>query len=195
MKILCVDDDLAFLTQYKLVLEKNKVEGDTIVVSPDPEFAISYVKDHPVDLVITDLVMPVISGLDVLREVKSIQSSIEVIVITGQGSIDSAVEAMQLGARDYVTKPINTGMLVEKIANIRELFLRIKEAEDYRYVKEMMEEKTSNDIVSYEIQAERLKGALDTIEKTLGKTALTPDEKLHNIGQVVEQCCRKTERS
>lgn len=192
MKILCVDDDLAFLTLYKLVLEKNKVEGDTIVVTPDPEFAINYVKDHLVDLVITDLVMPVISGLDLLREVKNIQSTVEVIVITGQGSIDSAVEAMQLGARDYVTKPINTGMLVEKIANIRELLLRVKEAEDYRYAKEVMEEKTSNDIASYEIQAEKLKEALDSIEKKLVETALTPNTKLHDIQKIVEQCCRET---
>ena len=72
-------------------------------------------KHHNVDLIITDLLMPGLSGIDVLVQAKQIQPRVEVLVITASQSIESAVVAIKKGARDYLTKPIQPSSLVIRV--------------------------------------------------------------------------------
>jgi len=122
-KILVVDDHDSMRESLITLLER---EGYSAEGAENGEKAIQIVNNQYFDLVITDLKMPEISGLDVIREVKSISPSTEIILITAYGSIDTAVEAMKGGAYDYITKPFET----EAIKFILERALEKKRLED-----------------------------------------------------------------
>ncbi len=187
MRIVCIDDDKTFLTIYKKVLEKHAMPEDDLLITADPLEVISTFDTTKVDLLITDLVMPEMSGLELLEKCKQLDPSIEVIVVTGQGSIDSAVEAMRLGARDYLTKPLNTGMLIEKIDNIREFIGREKEAEDYRFAKETIEENAMRSVAEMEIKLDTYITLSYDIESVINSEE-EPDEKIEKIAGLVKSC-------
>jgi len=87
------------------------------------EDGLEHIKNHPVDLVISDLVLPgKMNGIDLLAEVKNEYTGIEVIMVTGHATVDTAINAMKIGAFDYLTKPIDISklrILVEKALNHR----------------------------------------------------------------------------
>jgi len=101
-KILVVDDELSMCEFLEILLIK---EGYLVTTSQSGQEACELLAREPVDLVITDLKMPQVSGLDVLRTAKKIDSNIPVLIITAFAAHDSAVEAMKLGALDYIVKP------------------------------------------------------------------------------------------
>jgi DNA-binding NtrC family response regulator len=103
-RILVVDDDesLRWVTQAQL--EQSGYEVDA---APDGNAALEMMRQVPPDLVITDLKMPGMSGLDLLRRIRSEYPEIIVIVVTAFGTVETAVEAMKAGAYDYITKPVN----------------------------------------------------------------------------------------
>jgi DNA-binding NtrC family response regulator len=72
------------------------------------------------DIVISDIMMPRLDGFALLREIKTRHPDTQVLMMTGFGSIESAVEAMRLGAADYITKPLNFNLLKEKLARVVE---------------------------------------------------------------------------
>ena len=142
MRILVVDDEeisRKFLVKALTRFSK----GDTVEAYGDAEGAIAALCKSPADLVITDLVMPGASGIDVLQAAKEQRPCTEVIVLTGHASIETAVEAMRKGARDYVEKPVDVSLLKEKVENVRDLLGRMEEAEEYRLAKEVCEENAS----------------------------------------------------
>ena len=106
--ILIVDDDPAVLDTLSAVLEE---AGHTVYRCAEPRLALERVWDLRPRLVITDLMMPRLGGLDVLRRVKGIDPGIQVIVITGYGSTGEAVEAMREGAFDFIGKPFNVAVI------------------------------------------------------------------------------------
>ncbi|OPX28865.1 MAG: hypothetical protein B1H08_05130 [Candidatus Omnitrophica bacterium 4484_171] len=101
--ILIVDDEP--LTR-KSLYEILKKRGFDVAGAASGEEALGIISKERPDIVVTDFKMPGISGIGLLKEIKKIDSGIAVIIITGYGSIDSAVEAMKEGAFDYITKPI-----------------------------------------------------------------------------------------
>ena len=103
-RILILDDE----KNYLLVLEALLSDaGYDVTPINDPEMAVSYLEEAEVDVVITDMKMPKMSGLDVLQQIKRSSPSIPVLIMTAFGSIESAVEVMKYGAFDYITKPFN----------------------------------------------------------------------------------------
>ena len=110
--ILVVDDDRAFRVATRTLLED---EGFGVVVATNGEEALAALASTPVDLVITDMVMEKMTGLVLLSRLHERHPDLPVIMVTGFGSIQSAVEAMRLGAADYVTKPHNNEELLIKI--------------------------------------------------------------------------------
>ncbi len=100
--ILILDDEQNYLLILEALLSD---EGYTITALSDPETGLAYLDESEVDLVITDMKMPKLTGQDVLEHVKKNFSHIPVIIMTAFGSIESAVEAMKIGAFDYITKP------------------------------------------------------------------------------------------
>lgn len=112
MRILLVDDQKSLRRSLSLMLQGAGFETDE---AESGEGALSRLGNQKYDLVITDLRMDGMSGVDLLREIKRENPALPVILITAYGSIDSAVDAMRLGAFDYLTKPFREQDILEKI--------------------------------------------------------------------------------
>lgn len=134
-KILLIDDD----TSLRRVLEYNlQEEGYEVITAIDGEKGLALFAEHTPPLVITDLKMPGISGFQVLSTIKENSPKTLVIVITAFGAIDTAIEAMKLGAHDYITKPFNRDQLklvVKKALQLQGL------TEENRLLKEELTER------------------------------------------------------
>ena len=112
LRILLVDDEERFRT----TLGKRLIERELEIATAGSGLeAIEELKNNPYDVVILDIKMPGMDGIETLAEVRKIKPGVEVILLTGHGSIDSAVEGMRLGAYDYIMKPCEIEELVEKI--------------------------------------------------------------------------------
>jgi len=129
-RILLIDDDESF----RQILEYNlKKEGYEVVSAPDGKKGLKRLETESFGVVITDMRMPDMDGMEVLRRVKQKHPETIVIMITAHGSIEMAVEAMREGAYDYVTKPLNRDalfMTLEKALqyqDLKEENLRLKE--------------------------------------------------------------------
>jgi len=122
--ILVVDDDRAFRVAARTMLED---DGYTVILARGGEEALLRLGEQAVDLVLTDLMMEQMSGLTLLAQLRARSPELPVIMVTGFGSIQTAIEAMRLGAADYVTKPHNNDELLIKIR--RTLDIRGKDRE------------------------------------------------------------------
>lgn len=103
-KILVVDDDVAHLNMLRIVL---KSLGHTVETATDGGDAVRMAKEKPCDLILMDVRMTNVDGIEALRQIKEFNPAIPVIIMTAYSSVDTAVEAMKLGAYDYLTKPLN----------------------------------------------------------------------------------------
>lgn len=112
IRLLLVDDEERFLQTTKILLEKRGIETRTAVNGLE---AMNAVERHPVDIVVLDVKMPGLDGVEVLRKIKQRHPLIEVIMLTGHATVESAVEGLKQGAFDYVEKPCDIPYLVEKI--------------------------------------------------------------------------------
>ena len=105
-KVLIIDDEPAILAALKRALRRQS--DIEVLTATDPREGIEdFARSRP-DLVLTDLAMPGLSGLDVLRRVKEVDPTVEVIVMTAYGTVDSAVEALRSGAFDFLAKPFES---------------------------------------------------------------------------------------
>jgi DNA-binding NtrC family response regulator len=110
--ILIIDDDNAIRAGVKRILSK---AGYTAEVFCNGQLAIEHLKLKPVDLIISDLKMPGMSGLEVLKAIRELQSEVPIIIITGYSTVDTAVEVMKNGAVDYLAKPFTPDQLLQKV--------------------------------------------------------------------------------
>ncbi len=115
--ILVVDDEKSMCELLQDTLLK---ENFSVYIAETPYKAIEIIENNNVDIVLLDLVMPGMDGIDVLREIKHIKPDTVVIMMTGYGTIDTAVEAMKLGAYDYITKPFRMSKIKTDIVRILE---------------------------------------------------------------------------
>jgi DNA-binding NtrC family response regulator len=102
-KILIVDDEASFRTSLKGALKK----GYQIVEAADSEEALNHVAESPPDVVLLDISMPGVDGLETLRKIRALDDYPAVIMVTAHGEIKNVVQAMNEGAADYLTKPID----------------------------------------------------------------------------------------
>lgn len=108
IRMLIVDDEAGFRETMKDRFERREFD---VTVAPDAEVALSLLGERPFDLALVDIRMPGMDGLTLLRQAKDRYPLLEVIVITGQGSIESAIQATKWGAYGYLTKPVRTAEL------------------------------------------------------------------------------------
>lgn len=111
-RVLIVDDEADFLETLVRRLEKRQVEAMGV---PGGREALEKLSQHPVDVVILDVRMPGMDGLEVLQEIKKRWPLVEVILLTGHASVESGLQGMELGAFDYVMKPCKLTELLPKI--------------------------------------------------------------------------------
>jgi DNA-binding NtrC family response regulator len=117
-QILLVDDEAIALTNLTHVLQR---EGYEVTACRDGEAALAALKRAEFDLVLTDLKMPGIDGMEVLREVRASHPDVPVIMITGYATLNSAVEAMKAGAYHYIAKPFRLSEARELVRSALEL--------------------------------------------------------------------------
>jgi two-component system response regulator PilR (NtrC family) len=111
-RILVVDDELSMRELLAIVLRR---EGYEVLLAESGKAAIAALEREPIDLLISDIKMPDLSGVDVLRAAKRIDQDILGIMITAFASTETAVEAMRLGACDYLSKPFDIDLLKMKV--------------------------------------------------------------------------------
>ena len=116
-KILIVDDEKNVLSSFRKILSQ---EGYEIFTTNNAEQGLSVAKDASIDLLIMDIKMPGMSGLEAFARFKEIDPKILIIIMTAYGTIDTAIEAMQLGAYDYIIKPFEIPRMKQIIANALE---------------------------------------------------------------------------
>ncbi len=109
-KILCVDDEDIILDSFRKILVLEGYSVDTVNSGPE---AMNLIKTYHYDFVFTDLKMPVMDGVEVTKLVKNLRPDIDVIIITGYATVETAVDCMKLGAMDYVQKPFTEDELLE----------------------------------------------------------------------------------
>jgi DNA-binding NtrC family response regulator len=112
-KVLVVDNEVEFASTLAERLRLRKMEAESVFCGEDALPAA--IRFQP-DVIILDLDMPDISGLEVLSRVKELDPAIEVILLTGQGSFDAGITSMELGAFDYLIKPVDLAGLMVKIS-------------------------------------------------------------------------------
>jgi CheY-like chemotaxis protein/glycine cleavage system H lipoate-binding protein len=108
-RILCVDDEQVILDSFRKILVLDGYSVDTVQTGQE---ALGLLQTHHYDFVFTDLKMPTMSGVDVTKSVKHLRPDIDVVIITGYATVETAVECMKVGALDYVQKPFTEDELL-----------------------------------------------------------------------------------
>jgi DNA-binding NtrC family response regulator len=150
--ILIVEDD----TNFRRVLEFQLTEaGYKTTVAENGRRALELFSEHRHQVVLTDLNMPGLSGVEVLKQVKLTSPDTAVIIITAFGSIDSAVEAMKLGAFHYLTKPVNNDELLHTVNNA------------FQYSHLILENRTLREAIASAFRFEGIVGTSQAMRKVL----------------------------
>src|SRR5881397_1859995 len=136
--ILVVDDDPGVRESFRLILEDHY---DVLDV-PDGPQAIETVRASQVDLVLLDIRLPEMDGIEVLERIKQIDEQVEVILVTAVKTVKTAVAAMKLGAFDYVTKPFDEE---ELLATIRRALQKRSLEREVVYLRTELARRTSLD--------------------------------------------------
>lgn len=140
-RLLVVDDDRAHAEAMQMALER---DGHVVEIADNFMAALDRVRARTFDVVLTDLMLGDGNGLDLLRQLRELFPELSVFLITGYGSVETAVEAMQEGAADYLTKPVNLGELRTRVTReLEKLQLaqdnaELRQALDRRYGLEGM---------------------------------------------------------
>ena len=153
--ILIIEDDKNTKEGLKKFLEAEKYN---VVAFEKGEEAITYLKQNRIDIILSDMKIPEMNGIEVLKKSKKISPSTFVIILTAYGTVDNAVEAMKLGAYDYLTKPLNLdklSLVIDRALSYRKL------KEDYELLKKEIKERYSfENIIG---QSKKMKQIFDMI--------------------------------
>ena len=112
ISVLIVDDEEELAAT---IAERLEIRGIKARTASDGDSALSLIKINPPDVVVLDLMMPGMGGLEILKQINLLDLNIPVILLTGYGSKERSIEGMNLGAFDYVMKPCNLDDLITKI--------------------------------------------------------------------------------
>lgn len=141
MRILVVDDEINIVKLIKTILEK---EGYEVVTALDGERALDIYYDGHVDMIICDEMMPRVNGNEMIREIRSENKNIPIIMVTAKGSIEDKSLSFDLGVDDYLVKPIDTQ---ELIIRVKAIFRRLKIVTDKKIqVKDVLIDSTTNTV-------------------------------------------------
>jgi DNA-binding NarL/FixJ family response regulator len=183
--ILLVDDEEAILTSIGWALEKNRFQ---VTTATDGQKAVDELHKRRYDLVITDLFMPRVDGIGVLKRAKNLFPEIGVIILTGYGDVGSAVQALKLGADDYLQKPCDMDDLLSKARRsfekqdlVAKLQVQNKRLKSEIAARKAAEIKLQESHVNLEQQvAERTAELTETVDelKTALETVLTKEKEL-----------------
>ncbi len=116
-RLLLVDDDAAHLQALQRIFQREHFE---VLAASSGKEALALLRAQPIDVVLTDLMMPGMSGMDLLQAIRDLGSEAQVVVVTAYGTIEKAVEAMRAGAYDFLEKPLKRVPVVETVRRAAE---------------------------------------------------------------------------
>jgi DNA-binding NtrC family response regulator len=137
-KVLLVDDEEDFLSTLSERLEIRGLKVSTVTKGED---AVAKIEAEAFDLIVLDLSMPGIDGLETLKRIKSKQPEAEIIILSGKGSIRTSIEAMKLGAEDFLQKPVDMTELLQKISDAKEKRITIMQAKSAEEIEKILRSK------------------------------------------------------
>ncbi len=126
-KILVIDDEKPTLNMFRLILDAN---GYTVLTAENGREGLTVFEQERPPVVLTDVKMPGMDGIEVLRRIKQIDPRTEVIVITGHGDMDLAIQALNLDATDFINKPIQRQVLEQALRRAKERIELVRSKED-----------------------------------------------------------------
>ncbi len=118
IKVLLADDEEEFIETLAQRLELRDLSVTTVYSG---ESAIAMAEKVDFDVIILDILMPEITGIDALKEIKKIKPLTPVLLLTGEATVENAIQGMKLGAFDFLMKPTDTELLIEKISQANTL--------------------------------------------------------------------------
>ena len=182
IRVLIVDDDQSSLNMLEEFLEE---EGFGVVTASDGVEAIEKIREEDLDIILTDLKMPGVDGIEVLKTAKKVDANLHVVIVTGYASLETALQAIKEGAYDYITKPFRLEEVLIVLKNVSEkvelerdkrgLLEDLKEA--YRELKVLKESKTDLDRNICEID-KKMAEDQDRIAKNLETLQTLPGDLL-----------------
>lgn len=160
-KVLLIDDDPGILTILSIAVED---VGCQVLMASDGQTGIALRESESPQIVVTDLNMPGVTGLDVLRHIKSRDVDTEVIVITGYGDTAAAIQALQNDASDFILKPISTEAFQVALKRARERYVTRRELRDYTAILEEKWMATAEELArTFNLQCMLIEGSIDGI--------------------------------
>jgi DNA-binding NtrC family response regulator len=168
VKILVVDDDSSIRNMLSIVLKNS---GYDAAAAESSESALKRLKAETFHLIISDIKMPGISGIELLKKIKVINPGIPVIMITAFASTNDAVEAMKLGAEDYITKPFNLDEL--KLIIEKSLYKKDIESENIKLKSQLSDKEKFENIVGTSHQMLKIFELIGTVSQTDSTVLIT----------------------
>ncbi len=162
-RVLVVDDEANLRKVLAAMLRK---DGYEVTVAEDGEQALLELEKNGADVIVTDLVMPKVGGMDILTRVKADRPDIPVIIITAHGTVDSAVEAIKAGAFDYITKPFEH-------AEIRAVVAKAAKTQEARHGYVPPEGKARSSIIGDSTSMHDLFKVIDKVADTPSTVLIT----------------------
>ncbi len=137
-KVLLVDDEVDFLDTLS---ERMRNRGMEVATSSSGVEALQKVDKEAYDVIILDLMMPGVDGLEALKILRAKRPELQVILLTGHATVEKGIEAMKLGAIDFLEKPADLNQLTEKIKKAQAKKMLIVEKQNEDKIKKILEEK------------------------------------------------------
>lgn len=137
-KVLLVDDEKDFLAT---LAERLEIRGLKVNTVTSGEQAVAKAEKEGFDLIVLDLAMPGMDGLETLKRIKEKQPDAEIIILSGQGSIKTSIEAMKLGAGDFMEKPVKISDLLDKISEAKDKRLLVLESKSVKEIEKILQSK------------------------------------------------------
>jgi len=170
--VLVVDDEPAVLESSSLLL---KEYGYNVTSSSGAEDAIRRFQENSIDVVLTDIVMPSVSGIELLREIHDINPATPVILMTAYADMEKVMDAIKIGAFDFIIKPFTAELLVHSVEKAVHYNKLMRMEKDYKHLLE-----------EYNQEIETL-----VAERTMGLMSLTLADKIRNPASVIGLTCRR----
>ena len=179
-KILVVDDELGVRESIRLTLK----DSHEVIMTESGEEAVEYLRTNKVDVIFLDIMMPGMSGLEALKLIKTLEPSPEVIMVTATRTIENAVQAMKIGAFEYIMKPFD----VEEIKLLAERAIENRHlAAECAALKQQMEDSKERFYKQLEVKVSERTMELEEANTKLKETheQLVRSEKLASLGELV----------
>jgi len=136
--VLLIDDEQQFL---KVLEERLETRGLKVNTATSGEDALTLVDDRNFDAIVLDLAMPGIDGIETLKLLKEKNPDLEIIMLTGHATVQKGIEAMKLGAEDFLEKPVDLSVLLERISEAKNKRILILEEKSQEAIKKIIKSK------------------------------------------------------